>query len=178
MAIQTGLRNAEISSLRHQDVQLGTGAHVRCLGKGRKKRCTPLRSDVADLLGQWLAEQSGDPTAPVFPTARGGFLSPDALQRLVARHVKAASAACPSLKNKTVTPHTLRHTAAMGLLHRKVDLTVIALWLGHESIQTTQMYLHADMALKERALAHATSNGVAPQRYRPPDPLLSFLESL
>lgn len=178
VAIQTGLRNAEICSLRRQDVQLGTGAHVRCLGKGRKKRCTPLRSDVANLLGQWLSEQPENPISPVFPTARGGFLSSDALQRLVNRHVKTAARACLSIKDKIVTPHTLRHTAAMELLSRGVDLTVIALWLGHESTQTTQIYLHADMALKERALAHATSNGVAPERYRPPDPLLSFLESL
>lgn len=178
VAIQTGLRNAEINSLRRQDVELGTGAHVRCLGKGRKKRCTPLRSDVAAVLSQWLSEQPGDPTSPVFPTARGGALSPDALQRLVTRHVKTATRACPSLKSKTVTPHSLRHTAAMNLLRRGVDLTVIALWLGHESIQTTQIYLHADMELKERALAHATPDGHVPDRYHPPDPLLNFLESL
>lgn len=178
VAVQTGLRNAEITSLRRQDVHLGTGAHVRCLGKGRKQRCTPLRPDVATLLGQWLSQQSEEPTSPVFSTARGDRLSPDALQRLVARHVKSAAQACPSLKTKHVTPHTLRHAAAMELLRRGVNLTVIALWLGHELTQTTQIYLHADMSLKERALAHAAPNGIAPKRYRPPDPLLRFLENL
>lgn len=178
VAIQTGLRNAEITSLRRQDVELGTGAHVRCLGKGRKKRCTPLRSDVASLLRQWLAEHPGEATSPVFPTARGGALSPDALQRLVARHVKSAARVCPSLKGKKITPHSLRHSAAMAMLRRGIDLTVIALWLGHESIQTTEIYLHADMSLKERALAYATAKGVAPKRYQPSDPLLSFLEGL
>lgn len=178
VALQTGLRNAEITSLRRQDVQLGTGAHVRCLGKGRKQRCTPLRPDVATHLGQWLLEQPAEPTSPVFSTARGNALSPDALQRLVARHWKSAAQVCPSLKTKHVTPHSLRHTAAMELLRRGVDLTVIALWLGHESTQTTQTYLHADMSLKERALAHAAPNGIAPKRYCPPDPLLRFLENL
>lgn len=148
VALQTGLRNAEITSLRRQDVQLGTGAHVRCLGKGRKQRCTPLRPDVATHLGQWLLEQPAEPTSPVFSTARGNALSPDALQRLVARHWKSAAQVCPSLKTKHVTPHSLRHTAAMELLRRGVDLTVIALWLGHESTQTTQTYLHADIVAK------------------------------
>jgi integrase/recombinase XerD len=178
VAVQTGLRNSEITSLRRQDVELGTGAHVRCLGKGRKLRCTPLRPDVLAVLKEWLSEQGGNPEDSVFPSSRGGRLSADALQRLVAKHVVGAVRACPSLSEKSVTPHTLRHTAAMSLLQRGVDLSVIALWLGHESTETTQIYLHADMGLKEKALAHATSSGIAPGRYRPPDPLLSFLESL
>ena len=178
VAVQTGLRNSELTKLRRQDVQLGAGAHVRCLGKGRKARCTPLRSDVAAPLAQWLAKQPAEPTAPVFPTARGNALSSDALQRLVARHAKTAAIACPSLQKKRVTPHTLRHTTAMDLLQRGVDITVIALWLGHESIQTTQIYLHADMAMKEKALACATKSKVVPKRYRPTDRLLAFLESL
>jgi site-specific recombinase XerD len=178
VALQTGLRNSEITSLRRQDVELGPGAHVRCLGKGRKTRCTPLRPDVRAVLKEWLSEQGGNPEDHIFPSSRGGRLSADALQRLVVRHVAAAGRACPSLAGKTVTPHTLRHTAAMDLLRRGVDLSVIALWLGHESTETTQVYLHADMGLKEQALAHATSSGVAPGRYRPPDPLLTFLESL
>lgn len=178
VAVQTGLRNSEITSLRHQDVEFGSGAHLRCLGKGRKMRCTPLRQDIAAVLKQWLSEQSGDPDDPVFPSSRGGPLSADAFQRLVARHAAIARLSCSSLTGKTVTPHTLRHTAAMDLLRRGVDITVIALWLGHESTETTQIYLHADMRLKEQALAHATSNGVAPDRYRPPDSLLTFLESL
>lgn len=179
VAAQTGLRNSEIASLRRQDVELGVGAHVRCLGKGRKSRCTPLRPDVVVVLKAWLSRHAGAPTAPVFPSARGGGrLSPDAMQRLVTHHTATASQTCPSLKAKTVTPHTLRHAAAMALLRRGVDLTVIALWLGHESTETTEVYLHADMQLKERALAHATPSGLVPHRYQAPDPLLAFLEAL
>ena len=178
VAVQTGLRNSEITSLRRQDVSLGAGAHVRCLGKGRKMRCTPLRPDVTAILKEWLSRQHGEPGDPVFPSSRGGHLSADAFQRLVSRHAATARQTCPSLIPKSVTPHTLRHAAAMDLLRRGVDLSVIALWLGHESPETTQIYLHADMQLKERALAHATSSGLVPDRYRPPDPLLTFLESL
>ena len=178
LAVQTGLRNSEITSLRRQDVELGTGPHVRCLGKGRKTRCTPLRADVVAVLKEWLLQHGGDAGDPVFSSTQGGRLSADALQRLVARHVATARRACPSLTGKTVTPHTLRHTKAMDLLRSGVDLTVIALWLGHESTQTTQIYLHADMRLKEQALAHASSNGAIPKRYHAPDPLLGFLESL
>lgn len=178
VAVQTGLRNSEITSLRCQDVALGTGAHVRCLGKGRKMRCTPLRPDVTTILKDWLSRQHPEPGDPVFPSLRGGHLSADALQRLVSRHAAVARQACPSLIPKSVTPHTLRHSAAMDLLRRGVELSVIALWLGHESPETTQIYLHADMQLKERALAHATSSGLVPSRYSPPDPLLAFLEGL
>jgi integrase/recombinase XerD len=178
VAVQTGLRNSELTELRRQDVQLGSGAHVRCLGKGRKARCTPLRSDVVKRLSQWFAERPTEPTTPVFATVRGTAMSSDAIQRLVARHIKAASKTCPSLQTKRVTPHTLRHSTAMDLLHRGVDITVIALWFGHESIQTTQIYLHADMAMKERALARATKSKVIPKRYRPTDHVLAFLESL
>jgi integrase/recombinase XerD len=178
VAIQTGLRNSEITSLQRQDVEFGTGAHVRCLGKGRKMRCTPLRPDVATVLKEWLSERGGDPHDPVFPSSRGARLSADAFQRLVARHAVTARQVCRSLTEKRVTPHTLRHSAAMDLLRRGVDLSVIALWLGHESTETTQIYLHADMRLKEQALAHATATGSLPDRYLPPDPLLTFLESL
>jgi len=178
VASQTGLRNSEITSLQHQDVEIGTGAHVRCLGKGRKMRCTPLRPEVAAVLAEWLLEQSGYPGDPVFPSSRGGRLSPDAFEHLVSRHIITATRACPSLKGKRVTPHTLRHTAAMSLLRHGVDLSVIALWLGHESTETTQIYLHADMQIKEQALAHTTSSGIMPERYRPSDSLLTFLESL
>jgi site-specific recombinase XerD len=178
LAAQTGLRNSEIRSLRRQDVELGTGPHVRCFGKGRKKRWTPLRPDVTAALKEWLSEQYGDPKDPVFPSAQGRHLSSDAIQRLVARHVTTARRSCPSLTEKTVTPHTFRHSSAMNLLQHGVDLCVIALWLGHESTETTQIYLHADMRLKEKALAHASSSGLVPSRFHPPDPLLSFLESL
>lgn len=178
VAAQTGLRNAELRALRRRDVDLGVGAHVRCSGKGRKMRCTPLRRDTAALVEPWLAECGGGPDDPVFPSSRGGCLSADALQRLVARHVAAASATCPSLAGRAITPHTLRHTTAMTLLRRGVDQTVIALWLGHESTETTQVYLHADMRLKERALGYASPSGAAPARFRPKDSLLAFLESL
>jgi len=177
LAVQTGLRNSELTSLRRQDVAFGAGAHVRCFGKGRKMRCTPLRPDVAAVLKEWLS-QEGKPGDPVFPSSNGGPMSADALQRLVAKHVATARQTCPSLNGKIVTPHTLRHGAAMALLQHGVDLSVIALWLGHESTETTQIYLHADMQLKERALAHATPTNAVPNRFRPPDSLLAFLESL
>jgi site-specific recombinase XerD len=178
VAVQTGARNTELTSLRCQDVELGVGAHIRCLGKGRKMRCTPLKPNVVSILKAWLSERGGGPADPVFPSSRGGQLSADAFQRLVTRHVARASQLCPSLKTKTVTPHTLRHAAAMALLRGGIDLTVIALWLGHESTETTEVYLHADMQLKERALAHSNPSGAVPGRYRPPDRLLAFLEGL
>jgi site-specific recombinase XerD len=178
VALQTGLRSGELTTLRHSDVVLGTGAHVRCYGKGRKTRCTPLRPDVVSVLDSWLHEPPLDPAAFVFPSSRGGRLSADALQRLVAKHVAAATTCCPSLAAKRVTPHVLRHSAAMEMLRRGVDRSVIALWLGHESMETTQIYLHADMRLKEQALAPSTSSGLSPGRYNPQDDLLAFLEGL
>lgn len=178
VAVQTGLRVSELTALRRQDVTLGSGAHVRCLGKGRKLRCTPLRSDVTRILEAWLRERPPDPDDPLFPSSRGGRMSEDAVERLVAKHVTAARQGCPSLAGKHVTPHTLRHTAAMQLLQKGVDRSVIALWLGHESIETTQIYLHADLRLKEKALAHTSASGQVPGRYRPADALLTFLDSL
>ncbi len=178
VAVQTGMRNSELTSLRCQDVELRVGAHIRCFGKGRKMRCTPLKPEVVSVLKAWLSERGGGPEDPVFPSLRGGQLSADAFQRLVTRHVARAGDTCLSLKTKTVTPHTLRHAAAMALLRGGTDLTVIALWLGHESTETTEIYLHADMRLKERALAHSNPSGVVPGRYRPPDRLLAFLEGL
>jgi len=178
LAYQTGMRNSELRELRREDVVVGTGAHVRCFGKGRKMRCTPIRPDVLTVLKDWLQRHPGKPEDPLFPSSRGGRMSADALQKLVSRHAAAASRGCPSLQKKCVTPHTLRHAAAMNLLTHGVDLTVIALWLGHESSETTQIYLHADMKLKERALAHTQPSGVTPARYKPTDPLLAFLEGL
>lgn len=178
VAIQTGLRVSELIGLRCQDVVLGTGAHVRCEGKGRKHRCTPLRQETAILLKKWLREQVSQPEAPLFTSIRRTALSRDAVERLVAKHTATAQQHCPSLKGKKVTPHVLRHTAAMELLRHGVDRSVIALWLGHESVETTQMYLHADLRLKEQALARMTPVGVKPGRYCPDDDLLAFLEAL
>ncbi|MGH2379822.1 MAG: tyrosine-type recombinase/integrase, partial [Candidatus Limnocylindria bacterium] len=153
VAIQTGLRVSELTSLACSDVELGTGAHLRCHGKGRKERITPLTTQVRAVLRVWLVERQGAPDEPVFPSRRRGPLSTDAVAVLVTRHVRTAASSCPSLTTKTVTPHVLRHTCAMRLLAVGVDVSVIALWLGHEGVETTQIYLHADLAIKERALA-------------------------
>lgn len=178
VAIQTGLRVSELTGLTRGDVQLGHGAHLRCLGKGRKQRCTPLTSISVSMIREWLKQTESSTASPLFPTVRGGRLSSDAVQKLVAKHVEQAAQICPSLLGKHVTPHTLRHTAAMRLLHAGVDPIVISLWLGHESIQSTNAYVHADMTLKERALARTVPLTVKPGRYRAPDPLLAFLEAL
>jgi site-specific recombinase XerD len=178
VAIQTGLRVSELIGLRCKDVILGSGAHVCCEGKGRKHRCTPLRIDAEKALKEWLRERCGAGEDPVFPSIRGGALSRDAVESLVAKYTAAAAKKRATLKGKKVTPHSLRHSAAMDLLRNGVDRAVIALWLGHEQVQTTQMYLHADMRLKEEALSHTTPTGVRPRRYRPDDQLLKFLEDL
>lgn len=178
LALQTGLRVSELIGLRCKDVVLETGAHVRCQGKGRKRRCTPLRQDATKLLKAWLRERRGEPQDALFPSIRGHQLSRDAVERLVAKHAATARSHCPSLKRKKVTPHVLRHSAAMDLLRHGADRSVIALWLGHESVETTQMYLHADMQLKEEAMSRTTPFDIKPRRYRPEDRLLAFLESL
>ena len=176
--IQTGLRVSELTGLRCADVTLTSGPHLHCHGKGRKQRVTPLTPQTAAVLRVWRQEHAGSPDDPLFPTSRGGRLSRDAVAWLLAKHVATAARACASLNAKTISPHTLRHTAAMRLLNAGNDITVIALWLGHESTQTTQIYLHADLALKERALARTAPPNTNPGRYRPPDQLLAFLESL
>jgi len=180
VAVQTGLRLSEMTTLCREDVILGTGAHVRCLGKGRKERCTPLAKQSADALQRWLREPRRGADDVVFPSARGSRLSADGVQFLLANHLATAQQQCPSLKKKRVTPHVLRHTAAMELLQAGVDRSVIALWLGHELIETTQIYLDADLALKEKALAKTTPVAEAKnaRRYRPDDKLLAFLKSL
>lgn len=178
VAIQTGLRVSELIGLRRRDVVLGTGAHVCCNGKGRKHRSTPLRPEVTRCVETWLREQPGTPEARVFPNRGGTALSRDAVERLLARHWQTAKGRCPSLCPKRVTPHVLRHTAAMELLRSGIDRSVIALWLGHESMETTQVYLHADMQMKEKALSAVAPIGVKPARYRPSDKLLAFLEAL
>ena len=178
VAVQCGLRVSELSELSCGALQLGTGPYVRCHGKGRKERVTPLADDTVHTLRRWLAERNGHPDDPVFPSRKGRSLSPDAIRKLVSKHTKAASSDCPSLQHKKVTPHTLRHTAAMRLLQAGVDTTVIALWLGHEQVETTAIYLHADLTIKEKALALTKPPGSKPGRYQPPDRLLAFLEGL
>ena len=177
VAVQTGLRVSELTGLRLQDVHLGTGAHLECRGKGRKQRCTPLAQNTIAVLRVWLREHGGASADPLFPGPRGAALSRDAVRHLVTKYAVAATA-CPSLAAKHVSPHVLRHTAAMRLLESGVDTALIALWLGHESPRTTQIYLHAHLALKERALARTTPLHAAPGRYRPSDQLLAFLDSL
>ena len=178
VTFQTGLRVSEVIGLKREDIVLGPGAYLRCLGKGRKHRSTPLRRDAVAALTAWLGTQPGSPTAPLFPGIRGQSLSRDAVERMVTRYAAAAAERCASLKGKRVTPHALRHGTAMELLQHGVDRSVIALWLGHESVETTQMYMHADLRLKEEALSHTTPFLTKPARYRPSDQLLAFLEAL
>ena len=177
-AAQTGLRVSEITTLTIADLHLGTGPHVYCRGKGRKDRCTPLTSHTRQILAAWLATRQAAPGDPLFCTRRGTPMSSDAVTRMITKHARAAALAHPALASKTVTPHTLRHTAAMTLLHAGIDVTIIALWLGHESPATTRVYLHADMALKEHAIARTTPPGTQPGRYQAPDSLLAFLDQL
>ena len=178
LAVQTGLRVSELINLTCGTVALGTGAHVRCMGKGRKERSTPLRKDCTQALRVWLSERGGADNEPLFVSNRGDRLSRDAVERIVRKHVERASVTCATLKGKRVTPHVLRHSAAMQLLQNGVDRTVIALWLGHESVESTQMYVHADIELKEKAMAKTQPIAVSSGRYRPSDDLLAFLEGL
>lgn len=178
LAIHTGLRVGEITGLRRSDVVLSKGAHLRCRGKGRKERVTPLGPDAVTAIAIWLDERQGGPADPLFPSRRGGQLSSDAVQSLVTRHAATAGEHCPSIRAKHVTPHVLRHTCAMLLREGGVDISTIALWLGHEQLSTVQIYLHADLAIKERALSLAAPPGTPPGRYHPPDTLLAFLDSL
>jgi len=177
LAVQTGLRASELVGLTRGDVVLGTGAHIRCLGKGRKERATPLRRDTAKLLATWIGTDK-DEGKPLFPSIRGERLSRDALEHLVRKHCLTATRTCPSIGAKRVTPHTLRHSNAMDLLHHGVDPAVIALWLGHENVETTQIYIHADMRMKEKALARVAAPPTPLGRFRPDDTLLAFLEGL
>ena len=178
VAVQTGLRVSELTGLANQDVELGSGAHVRCVGKGRKERSTPLDRVSVAALRVWMRERGGEPGDALFPTRRNSPLSRDAVGALVTKHSITAQRRCPSLKTKRPTPHTLRHSCAMDLLASGVDRTVIALWLGHERVETTGIYIHADMSMKERALARTRPLDTKPGRYRAADPLLAFLEDL
>ncbi|MGH3908995.1 MAG: tyrosine-type recombinase/integrase [Pseudonocardiaceae bacterium] len=178
LMIQTGVRVSELVGLRVCDVHLGSGAHIRVVGKGRKKRATTLTGETVAIVRQWLSERRGQPADPLFPTRQGRPLSRYTVGVLVSKHAATAAAGCPSLKAKRVTPHTLRHTNAMLLRAKGVDIATIALWLGHESTQTTHIYEHADPTLKEQAIARTAPLGAKPGRYRPSDQLLAFLECL
>lgn len=178
LAVQTGLRISELTGLTRREVHLGSGAHVVCHGKGRKDRITPLTTNTVAALKQWISEQGSDPDAPLFPTRRGQQLSRDAIEHRIAHYTRRAAGNCPSLTEKTVTAHTLRHTCAMSLLHAGVDTSVIALWLGHASVDTTQIYLHSDLTLKEKALARTRPPTSRTGRYQPSDSLLAWLEAL
>jgi site-specific recombinase XerD len=178
LAVQTGLRISELTGLTRADVHLGPGAHVACHGKGHKDRITPLTSTTVTVLHDWLSEHDGDRGAPLFPTRRGTKLSRDAVEHRLAHYTLQAATGCPSLHGKKISAHVLRHTTAMRLLHAGVDTSVIALWLGHVSVETTQIYLHADLELKEQALARTRPPKGRTGRYQPPDSLLAWLEGL
>ena len=178
LAVQTGLRASELTGLTCGDIHLGNGPHVSCRGKGRKNRITPLIAGTVATLRVWLAERAGGPTDPLFLTRRGQALSRDAVEHRLAKYVTSAAQRCPSLQTKRISAHVLRHTAAMQLMHADVDTSVIALWLGHENIETTQIYLHADLRLKQRALARTRPPATSPGKFRPTDSLLAFLEGL
>jgi site-specific recombinase XerD len=178
LTIQTGLRISELIALDCQDITLGTGANVHTIGKGRKARRTPLIPTIRAVLKAWLSERAGAPDDPLFPTRTGTRLSRDAVEHRLAIHLRAAAKNCPSITTKHVTTHTLRHTAAMRLLLAGNDITVIALWLGHEQISTTNIYLHADMTHKQQAIDRTRPIKTKPGRYRPADTLLAFLEAL
>jgi site-specific recombinase XerD len=178
LAVQTGLRLSELTGLTCADIHLGAGAHVRCRGKGRKQRCVPITAANVAILRVWGKERGERGDDPLFPTRAGRRLSPDAVEARIAVHKKSATQRCPSLTHKKLTPHTLRHTCAMTLLREGVDVAVIALWLGHADIRSTDAYMHADMTIKERALARTTPPTSKPGRYQPHDKLLAFLENL
>jgi integrase/recombinase XerD len=178
VAAQTGLRLSELTGLRQRDAVLGGGAYVRCEGKGRKERCTPLVKSTVAVLKAWIKEQGDDESRFLFPSSRGGRLSADAVQHALAKHVTAAQRACPSLAQKRVTPHVLRHTAAMELLQAGVDRALIAIMLGHEGLDSTQVYLDADLPLKEAILAKMNPPQSKPGGYRPDDQLLNYLKGL
>jgi len=178
VAVQTGLRVSEMTGLTRKDVVLGTGAHVRVIGKGRKERCTPLARATRDVLKAWLREPCRGAGDVLFPSATGGRLTIHGVQYFLNKHRQTASRTCPSLAHKRVTIHRLRHTAAMDLLQAGVDRAVIALWLGHESVETTQIYLEATLAMKEQALAKTSPPKSRAARYHPSDQLLGFLNNL
>lgn len=178
LAILTGVRVTELVTLRVGDVSLDTGAHIKIVGKGRKRRAATLTRETVAVLRQWLKERQGQTEEPLFPTRQGQPLTRYGVGILLSKHVATAAAGRPSLKTKRVTPHTLRHTNAMLLRAGGADIAQIALWLGHESVKTTYIYQQADPALREQAVARLAPIGAKPGRYRPSDALLAFLEGL
>ena len=178
LMVQTGLRVSELTGLDCGDLGFGTGAHVRLHGKGRRQRSTPLREDTVTVLQAWLKEREGDDRQPLFPSNRNRHLSRDTVAWIVRKHVARASQSCPSLRDKHISPHCLRHTAAMELLRQRVPITVIALWLGHQSVESTMKYLHADPKIKENAMEQTRPIDVPPGRYQPTEQLINYLESL
>jgi len=178
LGIQTGLRVSELTSLRIDSIQIGPHSQLECLGKGRKQRVIPLQKNTVKLLTVWISELPAAPDGPLFPTSTGVPLTRAAVGKLVARHTATAAELCPSLAGKNITPHTLRHTCAMSLLHAGIDTASIALWLGHATIQTTQVYLHADLELKRRTLERVPSlDERPPARYQASDALIAFLKN-
>ena len=178
LTAQTGLRVSELIGLNCEDIVLNTGAHVHCTGKGRKERCTPIQPKIASMLNSWLNERNGQQSDPLFPNARGGRLSRDGVEYILRKHTLSATQNCASLKKKRISPHVLRHTAAMELLQHGVDRSVIALWLGHETLDTVNIYVHANMQMKEDALRKTTPHNIKNGRYHPEDELLTFLNNL
>jgi integrase len=178
LAVQTGLRLSEMTALKREDIIFGAGAHVRVIGKGRKERCTPVARSTLAVLKTWLRETQRGDGQLVFPNIKGERLTVHGVQYLLNKHRMVASGSCPSLERKRVTVHRLRHTTAMDLLQAGVDRSVIALWLGHERLETTQIYLEATIAMKEKALARTSPPHGKPGRYKPGDRLLAFLNGL
>jgi integrase/recombinase XerD len=178
VGIQTGLRVSELTSICCGDVTFGTGAHVRCVGKGRKARCTPLTQSIAAVVKAWIKERDAQPYDPLFPNRRGGHLSTDGVQFILTKHVTVAQQHCPSLEEKKISPHVLRHTAAMNLLHAGADTAAIALWLGHERLDSVNVYVNADLVAKEKVLARTAMPEGKASRFRPDDALMAFLKGL
>jgi site-specific recombinase XerD len=178
MAVQTGLRVSEITAAARDDLVLEAGAHVRVIGKGRKERCTPLAKPTLAVLKVWLREPSRGDGRLLFPNTKGERLTVHGVKYMLDKHAVTAAKVCPSLSGKRVTVHLLRHTMALEMLQAGVDRAVIALWLGHESVETTQIYLEATLAMKEQALEKTTPPHGRPGRFRAGDRLLNFLNSL
>ena len=178
LLVQTGLRVGELIGLDRGSIRLDGQASVVCRGKGRKERSTPLRQDTVQILGEWMRERPAGDGDPLFVSNLNRRLSPDSVQRLVRKHVERAAGQCPSLLAKRISPHSLRHTAAMELLRHGGSITVIALWLGHESTATTMKYLHADQRIKQEAMELTRPADVPPGRYQPTDEVMAMLDAL